>query len=590
MAGTQPTGRTRGATGKGNPLTPIGGGDDRDFALLDLLPQPAFVIAVDGDDSFRFIYANERYCALLGVSDDAVLDGDLRAVLPTHALVPHVRQLARAAHGNVPVRFQVDLGTTTRRSVVAIEVAPVVDDRGRCRTLLGVAHDITEHRRLDARLAHRSRHDAHTQLPNRLLLLERLSNALDRAKSSGRRVGILVLDLDTGGVVNGLGQTTADDLLGIVARRVERVCRLPDTVARLGDDQLAIVCNDARDADDALALARRVRAVLDDPISIDGHEVVLAVTVGVVMSSGFDDDPARMLRDADVALIAAKNLGRGRVELFDDRMREKAVARLELEAALRRALVRGEFRLYYQPIVRLDRSEVVGFEALLRWHDPERGLVLPGAFLPVAEETGLIVPIGGWVLAEACRQAREWVELRRGDERPLVMSVNLSVRQFEQPGLVEHVAATLRETGLDPAGLRLEITESVMARDTESTIRVLRGLKALGVRLAIDDFGTGYSSLNYLTSFMADTLKIDQSFVSRLGHDDKAVAIVQAVTALAKALGMAVTAEGIETVEQLTSVRAIACDQAQGFYFSRPITGAALTEVLRDGPVWATVP
>ncbi len=556
-----------------------------DTQLLDLLPHPAFVVAVDGDDSFHFVYANDAYRRLLEGSD--VSAGDLRLVLPPHALVGHVRAFARAAREIQPVAFEVDWGGANPRRAMAVEVTPVVDDDGCCRHLVGAAREVTDHRSVQQELAHRTRHDPLTELPNRVMLVEWLEDAIART-SHDRFVGLVMLDIDHFKIVNdSLGHDAGDELLAVVARRVDRVLRAGDQLARLGGDELAVVCHGARRVEDVVALARRVRSVFDEAFALtDAAEVYLGASVGVVVSNGPDDTPARLLRDADVAMFSAKELGRGRVEVFDESMRERTVRRLELETSLRRALVQGEFRVHYQPLVHFERSEVIGFEALVRWEHPERGLTPPDEFLPTAEETGLIVPIGAWVLQEACAQAARWAA-ETSNRGPLTVSVNLSARQLADPDIVTVVESAVAAAGLDPSLLVLEVTETVLMENRDRAIAVLQALAAQGVHIGIDDFGTGQSSLGYLKVLPVHVLKIDQSFIDGLGKDPEDSAIVAAVVTLAHALGLTVTAEGIETSGQLQALRELGCDLGQGYYFARPQPGEIVRALVHHRFRWS---
>ena len=419
-------------------------------------------------------------------------------------------------------------------------------------------------------------------------LLEDLADAMVRARSRAipRRVGLVLLDIDHFKIVNdSLGLSAGDELFAVVAQRVERILRVGDSVARLGGDELAVVCNDAQDESDTLSVAERVRSVLVEPFMLETGEVHLTASVGVALSEGDDDTPERLLRDASVAMFAAKKMGRGRIEVFAEPMREQAVARLETESALRRALVHNEFRVHYQPLVRFESSEVIGLEALLRWQHPERGLVPADEFLAVAEETGLIVPIGAWVLQEACAQTASWVA-EADDQVPLSVSVNISARQLNDDQLVPTVEAALASSGLDPSLLVLEITESTLMTDRDRAIEVLQRLARIGVQVGIDDFGTGQSSLAYLRSLPVHTLKIDHSFVDGLGHDPEGGAIVAAIVQLGHALGLSVTAEGVETPGQLAELRSLGCDLGQGFYFAHPQPGAIVRALVHHRFHW----
>jgi diguanylate cyclase (GGDEF)-like protein len=417
------------------------------------------------------------------------------------------------------------------------------------------------------------------------MLVEWLGDALGRC-AEDRHVGLVLLDIDHFKIVNdSLGHEAGDELLATAARRVDRVLRAGDRLARLGGDELAIVCHDAKRVEDVAILAQRVRAVFDEPFAIAGEEVFLGASLGVAVSHGAFDTPARLMRDADVAVFAAKELGRGRVEVFDETMRERAVKRLELEGALRRALVRGEFRVHYQPVVDFGRSEVIGFEALVRWDHPEHGLVAPDEFLGIAEETGLIVPIGAWVLQEACAQAARWAA-ESPDEKSLTVAVNLSARQLADPDLIAIVDGAISTTSLDPSLLVLEVTETVLMENRERALDVLQTLGERGVRIGIDDFGTGQSSLAYLKVLPVYTLKIDQTLIDGLSKDPDDSAIVSAIVQLGHALGLCVTAEGIEDVGQLHALRALGCDLGQGYYFARPQPGEVVRALVHHRFRW----
>ncbi len=380
-----------------------------------------------------------------------------------------------------------------------------------------------------------------------MLLGERLVESLERARVLRQQVGLVLLDIDGFKLVNNsLGHTVGDELLAIAARRIQHVLRSGDTLARVGGDELAILCNHVVQLDDVVVLAERVRAVFDEPFALDAGDLCLTASLGIAVSDGPFDSADRLFRDADVAMFAAKDQGRGGIEVFASSMRDRVVNRLEVESGLRRALACGEFVVHYQPLIRFDEAEVIGFEALVRWNHPERGIVAPLDFLPIAEETGLIVPLGELVLGEACGQAARWAR-ESPHERPLTMAVNMSAGQLNDPDLVAMVKRALATAELDPSLLVLEITEDVLMVDREHAINVLRELSAHGVRIGIDDFGTGQSSLGYLRSLPVHTLKIDRSFIDGLGVNPEDSAIVAAVVHLGHALGLSVTAEGVET-------------------------------------------
>jgi diguanylate cyclase (GGDEF)-like protein/PAS domain S-box-containing protein len=460
------------------------------------------------------------------------------------------------------------------------------DDDGRSEFFSAVLHDISERKAFEHRLAHQATHDPLTGLPNRTLLLDRLDVALRRARRTMRRVAVLFLDLDHFKVVNdSLGHGLGDRLLIAIADRLRAALRPADTIARFGGDEFVVLCEDLTNQADSIAIAERVNEAISGPFVIDDTEVFVGVSIGIAFPDDNDADPETLIRDADAAMYQAKDRGRARWVVFDNAMRASAVDRLDIENALRRALERRELRVYYQPMVELGSGSIIGVEALLRWEHAERGLLLPNDFITVAEETGLIVPIGSWVLDQACRQVQRW-QAAMPEVSPLVLAVNLSSRQLGHPRLVEDVAAVLRSTGIDPVNVELEITESVLMDDVEMSEETLGRLKTLGVKLVVDDFGTGYSSLSYLRRFPVDLLKVDRSFVDGLGSDPGDSAIVTAIVTLAHTLGLQAVAEGVESEEQLRELRRLGCDTAQGFFFARPVPGHDVGELLQHGRRW----
>jgi diguanylate cyclase (GGDEF)-like protein/PAS domain S-box-containing protein len=445
--------------------------------------------------------------------------------------------------------------------------------------------DVTERKALVEQLSYQAFHDLLTGLPNRALFMDRLEHAITRANRRGSNVAVLFTDLDNFKVINdSLGHKAGDQLLIAVAERLKACLRPEHTAARLGGDEFTILVEDIAGVGEVVQIAERIAEILRPPFALDEQEVFATVSTGIALNSPAQEQPADLLRHADLAMYRAKHRGRARYEVFEPSMDAKAVERLILETGLRRALVRQQFRVYYQPIVALDNDKVAGVEALVRWEHPQRGLLLPEAFLSVAEETGLIVRIGQWVLREAVKQARIWQERYPGTP-PLTISVNLSTREFFHPELVAEV---LGESEIDPASLQLEITEGAMVTNgTSSADHTLRNLKSMGVQLAIDDFGLGYSSLSYLKRFPVDFLKIDRSFIAGLRREPNGVStkdteITKAMIELTHALGLKVIAEGVETSEQLRRLRNMKCDLAQGNYFSEPLPSEALAVILAE--------
>ncbi len=460
------------------------------------------------------------------------------------------------------------------------------DADGRFEFFSGVMHDISERKQFESQLAHQATHDPLTSLPNRVLLLDRLGQALERAQRHHKRVAVLFLDLDHFKVVNdSLGHGVGDRLLVAIAERLSTVVRPGDTIARFGGDEFVVLCEDLETQADAIAVAERVNRVISGPFPIDDSEVFIGVSIGIAFPDDIDAEPGTLIRDADAAMYRAKERGRARFEVFDNQMRASAVDRLDIENALRRAQERRELRVLYQPIISLENGAIIGVEALIRWEHPERGLLNPGEFIRVAEETGLIVPMGAWVLDQSCRQIMRW-QASIPDLGPLKISVNLSGRQLAHPNLVADVKQIITDTHINPSQVELEITESVLMDDVEVSEDALGQLKKLGVKLAVDDFGTGYSSLSYLRRFPVDVLKVDRSFVDGLGEDPSDSAIVTAIITLAHTLGLSAVGEGVETQTQLDELRHLGCDMAQGFLMARPGTGHDVEELLARRPTW----
>ena len=442
---------------------------------------------------------------------------------------------------------------------------------------------MSERKALEAQLTHQAFHDPLTGLANRALFFDRVTHALERRTRSNERLAVLFLDLDNFKTVNdSLGHVPGDRLLVAAAVRLAACVRTADTVARLGGDEFAILIEDARD-DLALRAADRITTALQEPFVVESKEVFVTASLGIATNEP-GMTASELLRNADMAMYTAKSRGKGRSEQFEQRMHREALDRLELEGDLRRAVERGDFLLLYQPIVNLETSAVTGMEALLRWVHPRRGTLYPSQFIPLAEETGLIVPLGEWVLQEACRQAREW-DRRMQPAEPLAISVNVSGQQLQHLGIVAAVQKALDRAELPANCLVLEITESVLMQHTETMLERLTQLKAVGVQLAIDDFGTGYSSLSYLQRFPIDILKIAKPFVDdigRIGAGGPPV-LARAIIALGETLALRTIAEGIELREQWQGLRALGCELGQGYYFARPLTADSMGALIAHG-------
>jgi diguanylate cyclase (GGDEF)-like protein len=437
--------------------------------------------------------------------------------------------------------------------------------------------DITEQRQAEIKIEYMAHHDALTGLANRVLLNQRLEDALDRVFEP-EMLAVHHLDLDQFKAVNDtFGHAAGDKLLKIVAERLRGLVRDTDTIARTGGDEFVIVQLPIAEAAEATSLAQGIIAAISEPFDLDGHQAVIGTSVGIATAPGEGLTPDKLLRNADLALYRAKDHGRGTFRFFEPAMDLQMQTRRVMEQDLRRALPAGEFELYYQPVVDLASNEVSGFEALIRWNHPKHGLVAPAAFIPLAEEIGFIIPMGEWVIRQACATAARWPgELR--------VAVNISAAQFRNPGLMQVIVGALSASGLPPTRLEIEITETVLLQNRETTLAVLYQLRALGIRIAMDDFGTGYSSLTYLQSFPFDKIKIDRSFVRDIDRNTGSLNIVRAVAALANGLGMTATAEGVETHGQLAQIVAAGCAEMQGYLFSQPLPAAEIEELFLSQP------
>ena len=560
--------------------------DDRpeNLVVLQEILRPlghTLVTARSGDEALRHLLHQDFAVILLDVQMPG-LDGFTTAT--------HIKQREKTRH--IPIIFLTAINREPEQamrgySAGAVDYLAKPFDPWVLTSKVAVFVDLYRERKraqaAEKALQHQAFHDGLTDLPNRALLSDRLSHALARGQRHRTKTAVLFLDLDRfKGVNDSLGHAAGDELIVAMADRLRAVVRPDDTVARFGGDEFVILCEELDHEREAVAIAERIAETLALPFHLGDRGVVLTASIGLAFASSATETADSLLRAADCAMYRAKDLGRDRIELFDDDMRARALARLETENDLRTAIDAGQLEVYYQPVVELPSGAVNGVEALVRWQHPRRGLLSPSQFVGLAEESGLILPVGALVLSDACRQVAVWNDAHRG-RTPLTVAVNLSAHQLVFPGLRDIVAQALLDSALDPSLLCLEITETVLMEDAGSSRTALDSLKALGVQLAVDDFGTGYSSLLYLRRFPVDILKVDRSFVAGLGKSPADSAIVAGVVGLAHALGLVAVAEGVETTEQADGLAGLGCKLAQGYLWSRPVPIERLWQWL-DGP------
>jgi diguanylate cyclase (GGDEF)-like protein len=528
------------------------------------------------DDDQRLLTTNKRFGEIYGLPPDMTLPGTpLRTSLEYRAANGHfgddidpdfVEERLAAARAPEPWHM---IRTTRDGRTISVLHQPLPGGGS-----LSTHEDITARRQAEAQIAHMAHYDALTDLPNRVLFREHLVKALESVDRG--KLAVLCIDLDRFKAVNDtLGHPIGDALLRAVGDRLQASARPADLVARLGGDEFAVVQAGTEQPIGATALATRLIAEIGKPFELDGHQVVVDASVGISIAPNDGTDPDKLLKSADMALYRAKKDGRDSYRFFEPDMDARMQLRRKMELDLRRALTLGEFEVYYQPLITLKTQKISGFEALLRWHHPERGMVPPMEFIPVAEEIGLIGQIGAWVLKRACLEAATWPD-------DIHIAVNLSPAQFKHRAVVLDVVAALGASGLPAHRLEVEITETVLLQDTESTVRILDELRNLGVRISMDDFGTGYSSLAYLQKFSFDKIKIDRSFVKNISERPQSIAIIRAVTALSISLGMKTTAEGVETEEELQTLKDEGCTEVQGYLFSKPVPAAEAAQLLQS--------
>lgn len=529
-----------------------------------------------GDDplDLRIVYVNDAFLKVTGHRAADVIGRTAQLLVGSRTDLEELTRIRETMIRHESVKAELILHRRDNTHFWAdINTVPIRNEHGQVTHFVSVMREVTERKNAEEQLRRNAFHDPLTGLPNRLLFTERLTQIISRSKQIvGRKFAVLFLDLDRFKVINdSLGHMVGDQLLIAIARRLETCVKRTDIVARLGGDEFTILLDDIQTEDAASHVAERIHQELALPFTLNGYEVFTTVSIGIALSTTDFNHTEDLLRGADIAMYRAKASGKACHEVFDTEMHNEAMRQMQLENDLRRALERGEFRVYYQPIVSLTTGRLAGFEALMRWQHPERGLVSPGDFIPIAEETGLILPMGQWILMEACRQLSEW-QKKYPQYRRLSMSVNISSRQFSQRGTIDLLKDVLEKTGLNPALLKLEITETAIMENTESAMEILLALKKMGVQLSVDDFGTGYSSLGYLYRFPMDVLKIDRSFISRVDTDGEKLELVRTIITLAWNLGMDVIAEGVETTKQLAQLKMLKCEYGQGYLFSKPMS------------------
>jgi diguanylate cyclase (GGDEF)-like protein/PAS domain S-box-containing protein len=543
------------------------------------------------DDNGCFTYLNESISRVLGYHPDDLVGQGYEAIV-TEDEVDNARyrlnerRTGERSTRNVELRLKrkEDLLTGSGDATVAVEISatgmyrPRPDGKGEFLGTYGVARDISARKQAEATITFQAYHDLLTGLPNRALFNDRLSQAISQARRHGQALAVMFLDMDRFKVVNdSLGHLVGDGLLQGMAQRLRGSLREGDTLARIGGDEFMLLLPHVRSRDNAAFIAQKIIASLKQPFHIDGHEIYSGMSVGIAVYPDDGDNLETLIKHADLAMYHAKDNGRNDYRFFTHDLQHSLTGRLAVENDMRYAIARGEFEMYYQPQVDIQSQRIRGMEALIRWHHPERGMVPPNDFIPIAEECGLIAPISEWVLDVACKQAKSW---RAAKLAPISLGVNLSARQIEHPHFVDKFIQALKDNGVDGQGIEIEITESTLMRDMDGAIEKLRRLADQGVEISIDDFGTGYSSLSYLKKLPVHTLKIDRSFIQDLVAPSNGSTIVAGITAMAKGLHLKVVAEGVETRAQLDYLKSVGCDAYQGYLFSRPVIARDATELL----------
>ncbi|HEY9865327.1 MAG TPA: EAL domain-containing protein [Candidatus Obscuribacterales bacterium] len=552
------------------------------------LDQSSIVAITDAQG--KITYANQKFCDISKYSREELIGQDHKIVNSGYHSQHFFTVLwSTVKSGKIwrgEVRNQAKDGTYYW---VDTTIVPFLDENNRPYQYIVIRNDITERKKAEFQLLYDVFHDRLTGLANRSFLISEIDKSIERVQKYNQDLfAVLCLDLDRFKVVNdSLGRHVGDQLLIAFAHLIQSLVSHPNIVARLGGDEFAILLKSIQSPLEAIDLAKQINQILSNPFEIGGHQVFKSTSIGIVLGTTHYHQAENILRDADIAMHEAKEKGKGCLEIFDQKIHDQALVKMQLEIELRQAILKQEFAVFYQPIINLKTGKIKGFEALVRWLHPQQGMISPADFIPLAEATGLIVPIGNWVLQEACQQLQEWQTLRHQKNlvHPLTLNVNFSAKQFDLSNVIEIVETILNTTQISPGDLKIELTESVLI-DNSKTLEIIAQLKSYHIGLSIDDFGTGYSSLSYLHRFPLDTLKIDQSFIKNMGQKGRETEIVLAIISLAHNLGMDVVAEGVETQEQLEQLRQFNCEYGQGYLFSKPLSATATEALLQSNPQW----
>ncbi len=562
---------------------------DSEFKLRTLLESMSEGL-IKTDESEVIEFVNDRICEMTGFSRNELIGKTTYDITRDEETRQLIKKINVQRLQGISGQYEINLKTKSGENLwVIVGGAPIINVEGKITGTMGIFTDITVRKRAEEQLIYDAFHDNLTGLANRNLFMDHLQLTIERGRREiGDLFAVLFLDFDRFKIVNdSLGHTKGDKLLTLISERLKTFTRTGDVVARMGGDEFTILFTALDEPENAMQIAERILEELQSPFDLDSNEVFITASIGIALSTAGYNKAEDMLRDADIAMYRAKAKGKAQYQVFDQKMHKNAMTQLQLETEMRQGFERGEFCLYYQPIFNLKANSLAGFEALLRWNHPERGLVSPGEFIPAAEENGLILPLGRWILYESCRQMREW-QNHNSSALTMQISVNLSCKQFQQPDLVEQVMAALIATRMDARCLKLEITESHLLENSEMSVTIMNRLRELGVELSLDDFGTGYSSLSYLHRLPVTYLKIDRSFVSRMVQSRENAEIVNTIIKLAQNLKMQVIAEGIETADQFNYLKELNCEYGQGYLFSRPLdadsTKLFIDNLFKDAP------